>query len=197
MKACIAFLTVALAASPCLADWKASEETSFYSVSGTRPSDIYQSIGQRGPEIGKAKKRVIAHTRYVLRWDRKFDRSNGTCTIVSATPRLKITYTLPKPAQKLPPAVQKSWDIFIDGIRRHELVHGDHAKEMTQDIVRETVGLSIPNDPDCRKMKQELIRIIESHVDRQRIRGRDFDRAEMGPGGPIERLVLEFLNSAR
>lgn len=196
LKASITALILAFSASPTFANenWKASEETTYYAISGTTPDALYQSIGQRGPQIGSGKTRVIAHTRYVLRWDRKFDHTNGACTILSAKPKLKITYTLPKPSQTLSPSVKQDWDIFFDGIRRHELVHGDHAKEMAQDIVRETVGLSIPNDPDCKKIKKELIRIIEGHVDQQRARGRAFDHIEMGNSGNIQRLVLTFLN---
>lgn len=91
-------------------------------------SELYESIGERGPKIGGGKTRVIAHTSYVLTWDRKFDRSNNACTILSATPKLKITYTLPKPSQKLNSPVKEHWETFSEGIRKHELVHGDHAK---------------------------------------------------------------------
>lgn len=173
-------------------DWKAVEIIKPYAISGRTGPELYQSIGQKGPRIGIA--RVIAHTTYVLTWDRKFDNSNNGCTIASAKPKLKITYTLPKPSQKLSSPVKENWERFYDGIYKHELVHGETAKDMTREIVRTTVGLSIPNDPKCQKMRRELIDRINALVAVQRQQGRDFDRIEMGSGGNVEQLVLTLVN---
>ncbi len=173
-------------------DWKAIEEVKPYAITGQTGIDLYRSIGQRGPKIGIG--RVIAHTTYVLTWDRKFDHSNNACTILSAKPKLKITYTLPKPSEKLPSPVRENWDVFIEGIRKHELVHGDSAKDMTREIVRRTVGLSVPNDPKCQKIRKVLIKEITDLVAVQRAHGRDFDRVEMGNGGNVQQLVLALVN---
>ncbi|KPN40820.1 DUF922 domain-containing protein [Brucella abortus] len=172
--------------------WKAVEIVKPYAIARTTPPELYESIGARGPKIGE--RRVIAHTSYVLTWDREFDRSNGACTVVSATPRLRITYMLPNPSQTLAPPVKERWDRFYDGIRRHELVHGDHAKAMTREIVRRTVGLSVPNDPKCRKIRKVLAKEITDMVQVQRAQGRDFDHVEMGNGGNVQQLILTFLN---
>lgn len=172
--------------------WKAVEQIKTYAISGKSGFALYESIGQRGPKIGKT--RVIAHTSYVLTWDRKFDHSNKACTIVSAKPKLKITYTLPKPAEKLPPEVRANWDTFIEGIRKHEQVHGQSAIDMTREIVRRTVGLSVPNDPKCQKVRRILINEINGLVEVQRQHGRDFDRVEMGRDGNVQQLVLALVN---
>lgn len=173
--------------------WKATEEIKPYSISGTSGFELYRSIGERGPQIA-GKRRVIAHTSYVLTWDRKFDHSGNACTIISARPKLKITYTLPKPSKRLSPDIQKNWDTFYKGVYQHELEHGEIAKEMTRDIVQTTMGLSVPNDPKCSKMRKELIKIITDYVKIQRERGQAFDRAEMGSGGNVEQLVLSLVN---
>lgn len=173
-------------------DWKAVEIIKPYSVDGRTGMQLYESIGERGPKAGKS--RVIAHTTFVLTWDRKFDNSNKGCTIVSAKPILKITYTMPKPSQKLGSPVKENWERFYDGIYKHERVHGETAKDMTREIVRTTVGLSIPNDPKCQKMRRELINRITDLVNVQRQQGRDFDRVEMGSGGNVEQLVLALVN---
>ncbi|NKB84313.1 DUF922 domain-containing Zn-dependent protease [Ochrobactrum grignonense] len=173
-------------------DWKAVEVIKPYAISGRTGPELYESIGERGPKAGKS--RVIAHTTFVLTWDRKFDNSNNGCTIVSARPKLKITYTLPKPSQKLTSPAKENWERFYNGIYKHELVHGDTAKDMTREIVRTTVGLSIPNDPKCQKMRRELINRITDLVNVQRQQGRDFDRVEMGSGGNVEQLILALVN---
>ncbi|WP_425349371.1 DUF922 domain-containing Zn-dependent protease [Falsochrobactrum shanghaiense] len=184
-----AFTTMSAQASD---NWQATEIIQPYAIAGRTAPDLYESIGARGPKIGKI--RVIAHTSYVLTWDRKFDRSNNACTVISATPKLKITYTLPKPSQKLASPVKESWDTFYEGIRTHELVHGDIAKDMTREIVRKTVGLSVPNDPKCQKIRKVLAKEITDMVNVQRAQGRDFDRVEMGNGGNVHQLILAFLN---
>ncbi len=174
-------------------NWKAVEEVKTYAITGKTGFELYDSIGKRGPKVG-GKTRVIAHTTYVLTWDRKFDHSNNACTIVSARPKLKITYTLPKPAEKLSSPVRENWETFIDGIHKHELVHGESAKDMTREIVRRTVGLSVPNDPKCQKIRRILIKEITDLVEVQRQHGRDFDRVEMGNGGNVQQLVLALVN---
>ncbi|WP_411508178.1 DUF922 domain-containing Zn-dependent protease [Brucella anthropi] len=182
--------------APALAEdgWKAVEEVKTYAIAGKTGPELYESIGERGPKIGGGKTRVIAHTSYVLTWDRQFDRSNNACTILSATPKLKITYTLPKPSQKLESPVKEHWERFSEGIRKHELVHGDHARDMTREIVRRTVGLSVENDPKCQKMRKVLIKEITDMVGVQRARGRAFDRIEMGNGGNVHQLILALVN---
>ena len=54
--------------------------------------------------------------------------------IVSAVPKLIITYTLPKPAEKLPAGIARNWEAFIAGIRAHEKVHGDLIRQMVKEI---------------------------------------------------------------
>ena len=193
--AAAAILAMVTAVAPAGADgsWKAVETIKTYAVAGSTGPELYESIGERGPKIG-GKVRVIAHTSYVLTWDRKFDRSNNSCTVIAATPKLKIIYTLPKPSRKLSSPVKENWAVFIEGIRKHELVHGDIAKEMTREIVRRTVGLSVPNDPKCQKIRKVLAKEITDLVQVQRMQGREFDRMEMGKGGNMQQLILALVN---
>ncbi len=172
--------------------WKAVEVVEPYAISGTTAPELYRSIGERGPKSSLG--RVIAQTRYVLRWERTFDHTGGACTVLTATPKLTITYTLPKPSQTLSAPLRERWARFIDGIARHEHVHGDHARDVAREAVRATVGLSVPDDPKCVKIRKLLAREITAQVAVQRARGRDFDRVEMSAGGNIQTLVLDFLN---
>lgn len=194
-KTCIAAMLGTLFVFPAHAEdnWKPVEEIKTYAIAGSTGPELYNSIGERGPKIG-GRTRVIAHTSYVLRWDRTFDRSNNACTVVSATPKLKITYTLPRPSQKLATPVRENWQTFHDGIYRHERVHGETARETAREIVRLTVGLSVPNDPKCQKIRKELARLITEQVKVQHMRDRDFDRVEMGNGGNVQQLVLALVN---
>ena len=175
------------------AEWQAIEKVETYSVSGTTGPELYASIGQKGPQISK-NRRTIAHTNFTLLWSRKYKTDDGNCTLVSAKPKLTITYTLPKPAQKLPPETAALWATFYAGIEKHEHIHGDYIKEMVQKIETATVGMSVANDPKCIRFKTELNKVLSELFQEQRQRGRDFDRSDMAQGGNIHQLILGLVN---
>ncbi|MFE0013838.1 DUF922 domain-containing Zn-dependent protease [Mesorhizobium sp. NPDC059054] len=189
LTACAAVLLVVAPAAA-----KTIEQEKPYAVTGTTGAELYASIGQNGPQVGRSGGRVIAHTFFKLTWRRNYVPENGGCTLKSATPTLIITYTLPKPANPLPPVVQKRWDIFIEGLRRHEKVHGEHIKAMLARIEQTTIGVSVSKDPGCQKIRREIQKPLSDASIAQRQQSRDFDRIEMGSGGVIQRLILELVN---
>lgn len=182
-----------MAAANARADGQVIEQIETYAVTGTSGPELYASIGEHGPLVGDGV-RTIAHTNFKLTWSRNYKARGSACTLVSARPKLVITYTLPRPAQKLPAGLQKRWEVFIDGLQRHEKVHGDHIKEMLRRIEQTTIGLSVENDPDCRKIREEIKKPLSEASLAQRQKSRDFDRVEMGEGGNIRRLVLDLVN---
>lgn len=186
-------ICVCLAGGDAHADGQVIERSETYAITGTSGGELYASIGKRGPLLGEGV-RVIAHTNFKLTWSRNYQPKGSACTLVSARPKLIITYTLPRPAQKLPAALQKRWDVFIDGLQRHEKVHGDHIREMVRRIEDTTIGVSVENDPKCRKIREEIKKPLSEASLAQRQKSRDFDRIEMGEGGNIRRLVLDLVN---
>lgn len=175
-----------------LAEWQAVEEVRPYSISGKTGAELYELIGARGPEAGAG--RVIAHTTFKLTWTRKYEPQGNACVITTNRPKLIITYTLPKPAAELPAAVKSSWQAFISGVQAHERVHGETIKEMVKEIEATSIGLTVADDPDCKKIRIELTRRLGEISGRQRQRGRDFDKIEMGDGGNIQQLILKLVN---
>ncbi len=168
------------------------ERVETYPVSGRTGIELYRSIGERGPKSGVG--RAIAHTTFKLTWRRDYRPQGTSCTLVSAVPRLIITYTLPKPSNPLPPETRKRWDTFIDGIRRHEQVHGVHMKEMVAEIEANTIGATAENDPGCKKIRQDIQAPLGAASLRQRQRSSDFDRVEMAEGANMHRLILGLVN---
>lgn len=168
------------------------EEVKTYTVSGQSGAELYASIGERGPKAGIS--RAIAITNFKLTWSRNYQPSGGGCTLVSARPKLVLTYTLPKPSGKLPASLQRRWDVFIEGVRRHEKVHGDIIRDMVATIEATTIGLSVPDDPKCQKIRKEIAKPLSAASDAQRRKSRDFDRVELGGGGNVHRLILDLVN---
>jgi len=176
--------------------WQPVEQIQTYPVTGDSGVDLYASIGERGPKIGR-EVRAIAHTNFKLTWTRDYrPQPDGACTLVSARPKLIITYTLPKPASALSPELKKKWDVFIEGVRKHELLHGVIITDMVKEIERVSVGLSVADDPKCVKIRTELTAKLGEISKAQQKRSNDYDRMEMSEGGNVHQLILQFVNGA-
>lgn len=184
----IAFLPV-----DAVAEWQAVEKVQPYAIAGKTGAALYASIGERGPKVGGLV-RTIAHTNFKLTWTRKYEAQGDACVLVSARPKLVITYTLPKPAEQLPASTRQGWEAFITGVQKHELVHGDQIKDMVKKIETATVGLSSPGDPNCRNIKTEMTKRLGALSRAQRQQSRDFDRTELSNGGNIHQLILALVN---
>lgn len=189
------FLLAALAAlAPSAAfAWEPIEKDEPYSISGSSGPELYASIGERGPEAGIG--RAIAFTNFKLTWRRDYrPQPDGACTLVSAVPKLIISYVLPKPSQKLAEPIATNWKTFIDGVRRHEKVHGEMIVDMVKEIEAYTVGLSVPDDPNCKKIRAQMTERLSQISQAQRQKSRDFDRVELTDGGAVHQLVLNLVN---
>lgn len=168
------------------------EKIAPYSIQGSTGVELYLSIGERGPKVGST--RAIAHTTFDLKWSRKYERRGNACVLAAAKPWLTITYTVPKPSKKLPAAVKARWDTFAAGVLKHEKVHGDSIKAMVGAIEDFSVGFTVDDDPNCKKIRTELTKRLGVASQAQRKEGRDFDREEFREGGNMHRLILALVN---
>src|SRR5690606_26628913 len=105
--------------APALAEgWAPQEKIEYYDVSGSSGIEIYRSIGERGPKLGR--KRVIAYTDFKLLWTRDYRRQpDNSCTLVKSRPSLTITYRLPRVKGDLPAVTRQAWELFAEGIAEH------------------------------------------------------------------------------
>ncbi|MFC3317041.1 DUF922 domain-containing Zn-dependent protease [Rhizobium rosettiformans] len=173
-------------------EWQPTEKIEHYKVNGTSPMALYQSIGERGPKLSLG--RVIAHTTFKLTWQRDYQQQGAACVLATAKPKLVITHTLPKPAQKLPADVAAKWETFYDGIVEHEKLHGQFMKDLTQQIQDVSIGLRDENDPGCKKVRAALQAQLKPISDAHVARHSEYDQVEMSPGGAVHQLILAFLN---
>lgn len=175
------------------AQWKPVERNEPYAISGKTGLELYASIGERGPAAGIG--RAIAFTNFKLTWQRDYrPQPDGACTLVSARPKLIISYVLPKPSQKLPEPVASNWKVFIDGVARHERVHGEMIVDMVKQIEAYSIGLSAADDPDCKKVRAKLQERLPSISQARQQKSRDFDRVELTEDGAVHQLVLNLVN---
>jgi predicted secreted Zn-dependent protease len=190
----LAAMLMAFAVEPAVAEgWTPVEREVNYRVSGTTGPELYASIGDNGPVVGGG--RAIAHTTFKLTWRRDYRPRDGGCVLAGARPTLVITYTLPRATARLAEPMRSRWQTFVDGVRRHEKVHGDMIKSMVRDIEKASIGLFVADDPDCRKIRVELTRRLAEISAEQRRQSREFDRVELGDGGAVQKLVLALVNA--
>ena len=193
LRALATILVLIAAAGLAHAGWKPQERIETYRISGRTGIDLYRSIGENGPNIGVG--RAIAYTDFKLLWSRDYrPQPDGSCVLATARPSLTITYRLPKAPADLPPATQRAWKTFLDGIAAHEKIHGDIIVEMVRQIEAISVGLSAPNDPGCQKVRQALQAQLGPLSQEQRRKSREFDLDEMRDGGNVHRLILALVN---
>jgi len=186
-------LAALVAAMPAQADWKPVERVQTYAISGATGIALYESIGARGPQVGIG--RAIAYTDFDLKWSRDYrPQSDGSCQLVTARPHLIITYRLPKPSAALPAPTRALWATFIAGVEAHERVHGAMIVDMVKAIEAVSVGLTVADDPGCRKIRTELTAKLAALSQEQRAKSRDFDRRELADGGNVHRLILALVN---
>jgi predicted secreted Zn-dependent protease len=178
--------------SPVLGAGQVIETIETYTVSGTTGIELYRSIGERGPKLGPG--RTIAVTNFRLTWRRDYQVRDGACVLASAIPKLVITYHLPKVAGRLQEPLAKNWTRFVEGVAAHERVHGQQIRQMAADIEAQTVGLTVPDDPKCQKIKAEMTVRLKRLSDARQAASADFDRVELSEGGNVGRLVLMLVN---
>lgn len=186
-------LALLIAAIPARAEWQAREVEKTYAITGTTGGALYESIGNNGPRIRGGVSSAIAYTTFKLLWNRDYRRDGNSCVLAAAKPFLTITYTLPKPAGKLPPRLAARWRAFIEGIRAHEKVHGKMIRELTRNLLDVTVGFRQDNDPGCKTIRKTIMAPIRAAYDRHKARNRAFEKAEMAQGGPIHKLIIGLL----
>lgn len=189
-----ASLLIAALPLPAMAGWKPVYRTVTYPVDGDSGIALYESIGHRGPVIGKGKIRAIAHTGFKLTWTRKYETVNGACLLSVAVPKLVITTTLPKARKKLSGPVAEKFARFVAGIAEHERYHGVLIEEMTRKIEAATLGLTVADDPGCVKIKAVMNERLGALSREQQQLSNAFDAREMAPGGTIQLLVLALVN---
>jgi predicted secreted Zn-dependent protease len=166
-----------------------------YAISGSSGIELYRSIGEHGPKSRNG--RAVAVTDYRLTWTRKYAPEAGACRLAVAEPHLTIITHLPKPSGRLSARTQALWDKFVAGIAAHERVHGDIIKATVEAIRAATEGLAVPDDPSCRKIREEVTRRVTALAEGMRAKSREFDRVEMGKGGNVQRLILALVNGDR
>jgi predicted secreted Zn-dependent protease len=188
---CAAILS--MAAAFCLsgqaeASVKVKTKTTSYRISGKSGDALLDAMDRKGPKHGFLT-RAIAQTGYTVSWEIDWRERDGGCVIANAAAVLTITYNYPEVTGALSPDLERRWQRFMAGVRKHEETHGRLAREMVAAAEKRLTHLSIKNDSGCRKTQAEMKRRIAAVYDKYEARQLAFDDVEHSEGGNVERLV--------
>lgn len=170
---------------------KVSETTRGYEIAGKTGEALLAAMDRRGPKHGFLA-RAIAQTRYSVSWTIEWGETRTACRVTGIDGKLDIIYTYPA-ARDLPPALQRRWARFVAGVKKHEKMHGDMARQMARTVEKSVGRVSVANDPGCRKARAEAkdrMTAIYANYEARQIR---FDAREHREGGPVEALIDRLL----
>ena len=179
--ACVAF------AGDAAADVKVSEKTRSYEITGKTGAALLAAMDRRGPKHGFLT-RAIAQTRYSVSWTIEWGETRTACRVKKIDGELDIIYTYPS-TSGLPTALDRRWKRFLIGVRKHEKVHGDMARQMARAVEKSIARLSVDNDRGCRRARAEGKRRMAAIYAEYEARQIKFDSREHGDGGRVERLI--------
>lgn len=192
MKSLLAGALVAIAAlavsGPASADIQVSVKKTYYKIGGKTGAALLEQMDRHGPKHGFLT-RAIAQTRYSVTWEIEWAQSGATCKVRDADARLDITYSYPQPSEAVPAALQKRWNRFFAGVRKHEEIHGKIARDMVTEAAKAVEGFTNRNDRTCSKSKREVKRRVEEIYARYEARQVAFDKTEHRDGGNVQGLV--------
>ncbi len=187
----IVSIGLALGATGADAGVKVATRTQSYEISGKTGAALLDDMDRRGPKQGFLT-RAIAQTGYSLSWTIEWAETREACRVSSVDGVLDMTYTYPV-AKNLSPALQRRWNRFLSGVRRHERVHGDIARQMAKAIEKSVAKVSVRDDRGCRKARAQTKRIMAEITGDYEARQRRYDLRDHRDGGAVERLIDQLI----
>ncbi|WP_246252552.1 DUF922 domain-containing protein [Allomesorhizobium camelthorni] len=184
---CIA-LMACLAASPALCGVKTTIRTETYSIAGNTGEALLDSMDRNGPRHGLLA-RAMAQTRYKVGWDVDWLRSGSKCRLKSADATLSIVYRYPELTRPAPRKLERRWKAFLAGVRKHEEMHGQLARQMVL-AAHNSVSRLARKDDLCIRSQRQFDRIIDAVYAKYEARQAQFDDVEHGEGGNVDRLLF-------
>ncbi len=189
--ACLATACV-VSAGAAFADVKVSVKKSNYDITGKTGVALLQAMDRKGPRHGLLT-RAIAQTSYTVGWEVEWDARGDVCRVKDATANLAITYTFPRVVNDVSPDLKRRWARFMQGVQKHEERHGVLARQMVNAAERAVKGLSMKNDPGCRKSRAEVKRRVDAIYADYEARQIRYDAKEHAAGGNVDRLVTALV----
>lgn len=175
-----------------LAEVKISTKTATYAIVGRTGADLLVQMDRKGPKHGFLT-RAIAQTRYTVKWDIDWKSDGRDCRVRDAVATVAITYTYPRVASNLSPALRRKWNAFLRGVRQHEEMHGTIARRMVTAAEKSVASVAVKRDPNCRVARKEAKRRVAVAYAKYEAQQRAFDEREHRGDGNVAALVERLM----
>lgn len=186
--AALAALSSAMLAMPALAEVKVRVKTTSYPIVGRSGGDLLAQMDRKGPKHGFLT-RAIAQTRYTVNWDISWKSDGQGCRVDDVRARLDITYSYPRVASAMTPALRRKWSAFLRGVQKHEETHGALARRMVNAAEASVAAVGQRRDTRCRAARAEVKRLIAAAYAKYEAEQLAFDAREHRDDGNVARLV--------
>jgi len=161
-----------MVSTPALADVVKTVSTEYYIVQGTDIRTIYNNLKKNSP-LNEGSKTFQAHTRTNIRYNFKWQKRNGSCTLKEATIYLHLTYLYPKLAHSVDYKTRKWWKEFYGKLELHELIHGDISTRAAHELDDALKGFG---SSDCINFKANVKKRARRILDKMNKAQKDYDK---------------------
>ena len=151
------------------------DDIEYLDVAGNSKRELIEALDRLSvpDETGK---RFYGHTHWELRWNYNVASEGAECRVTTVTATLDMTMSLPRwdPPRNADPALVRTWNAFVAGLREHEEGHRDIALAAAQEITNRIEAISPA--ANCAKLKRTVGIRANSLLDEYREKGRRYDR---------------------
>lgn len=116
-----------------------SIKTVFYTVEGSTPQEIRDSINKFRPQNkGYSNKNYDAYTKWLVKWNYLYQTQNNRCSIQTVQVNTDIITTLPKwkVNSKASKQVKNQWERYIIALTKHEEGHQKHGINASKEVLQ-------------------------------------------------------------
>lgn len=162
------------------------EKTKFYSVTGTNGREIFKSMLDKGPKLGKKNEHALATTEYDYNIKNvQAEIRNGRCIPTHVDVEVTVLYTYPKwkGSSKANRNVRKAWKEFSKSVVWHEKQHVKIAMEYAKDYEKALKKIRLRTKDNCTKASFGSIWRASRAALKHNRKQRQFDRRDLRPGG--------------
>jgi predicted secreted Zn-dependent protease len=174
------------------ADMRVNSKVTNYKIAGKTGLDLLNQMDKKGPKHGWLT-RAIAQTRYEVTWNIDWETASGRCKPANIDVALDITYSYPGVTSQLSPTMQKRWNAFLKGVKKHEETHATIARRMVTDARKQVSRISVANDRHCGKARAEATKIVSRTYKKYEAQQASFDAVEHADNGNVLKLVYELV----
>jgi predicted secreted Zn-dependent protease len=152
------------------------DDIEYLDVTGNSKRELIEALDRLSVPDDTGK-RFYGHTHWELRWNYNVASEGAECRVTAVTATLDMTMSLPRwdPPRNADPALVRTWNAFVAGLREHEEGHRDIALAAAQEITRRIEA--IPPAANCAKLKRTVGIRANSLLDEYREKGRRYDKA--------------------